>query len=120
MSFQPKLWLRHLALLRTLALIAPPALSEEATQRGFTRDEAPKQRGWEEKLRAFPQSENIREYVRVSSQEPHHAGGPGSKKVAEFILSKYKSWGLDAWIEEHEAFMPMPTERLLELIEPET
>lgn len=120
MSFHPNPWLRHLAVLSTLALAASPALSKETTQRGFTRDEAPKQKGWEEKLRAVPQSENIREYVRVSSQEPHHAGGPGSKKVAEFILSKYKSWGLDAWIEEHEAFMPMPTERLLELIEPET
>ena len=120
MSFHPDLWLRHVAVLSALALAAPPALSEETTQRGFTRDEVPKQKGWEEKLRTVPQSENIREYVRVSSQEPHHAGGPGSKKVAEFILSKYKSWGLDAWIEEHEAFMPMPTERLLELIEPET
>jgi N-acetylated-alpha-linked acidic dipeptidase len=57
--------------------------------------------------------------MRTSSAEPHHAGGPGSKKVAEFILSKYESWGLEAWIEEHEAYMPMPTERLLELIEPE-
>ena len=120
MSFHPNLWLRHLAVLSALALAAAPALSEETTQRGFTRDEVPKQKGWEEKLRAVPQSENIREYVRVSSLEPHHAGGPGSRKVAEFILSKYKSWGMDAWIEEHEAFMPMPTERLLELIEPET
>ncbi len=113
MSFNPNRWLGHLALLNALALAAPTAFSEETTQRGFTHDEAPEQKGWEEKLRAVPQSENLREYMRVSSQEPHHAGGPGRKKVAEFILSQYESWGLDAWIEEHEAFMPMPTERLL-------
>ncbi len=113
-------WFRLYAVIGLVAIAAPSALSEEATLRGFTRDEVPKQKEWEEKLRAVPRPDNIREYMRICSQEPHHAGGPGSKKVAEFILSKYESWGLDAWIEEHEAFMPMPTERLLELIHPQT
>ena len=33
--------------------------------------------------------------------EPHHLGSPGSKAVAEWILSKFKSWGLNASIEEY-------------------
>lgn len=112
-------WYPLIAVLSLLAIAAPRVLSEEVTLRGFTRNESARQKEWEEKLRAVPEAENLREYMRISSQEPHHAGGPGSKKVAEFILSKYESWGLDAWIEEHEAYMPMPTERLLELIHPE-
>ncbi len=87
---------------------------------GFTSDEVAAQREWEEAFRAIPQSANLREYMRVITEEPHIAGQPSSKKVAEYILSKFKSWGLDAWIEETEALMPMPTERLLELVEPET
>jgi N-acetylated-alpha-linked acidic dipeptidase len=58
--------------------------------------------------------------MHTISEEPHHAGGPGSKRVAEYILSKFKSWGLTAWIEEFEALMPMPRERALELVEPES
>ncbi len=114
---------RTFALALALGLIpfmASSAGSEDAPLRGFTKEGAQSQKQWEEKFRSIPEPENLREYLKASSAEPHHAGGPGSKKVAEYILSKYQSWGLDAWIEEHEAYMPMPTERLLELVEPET
>ena len=94
--------------------------SQETGLRGFTTDETESQREWEKKFRAIPLSSNIVEYMEVSSAEPHHAGSPGSRKVAEYILSQYESWGLNAWIEEHEALMPMPVERVLELVHPET
>ena len=88
--------------------------------RGFTTAAVDAQREREAAFRALPKPENLREYMKATSSEPHHAGGPGSRKVAEYILAKYKSWGLDAWIEEHEALMPMPTERVVELVGPET
>ena len=50
--------------------------------------------------------------------EPHVAGRPGSRKVAEYALEKFKSWGLDARIESFEAMMPWPTERLVEMVGP--
>ena len=42
--------------------------------------------------------------------EPHVAGQPASKKVADYALAKFKSFGLDARIEEFEAMMPWPIE----------
>src|SRR5438034_1458860 len=51
--------------------------------------------------------------------EPHHLGSPGSKAVAEWILSKLRSWGLNASIEEYRVLFPTPKERLLELLAPE-
>ena len=57
--------------------------------------------------------------MRAITEEPHHAGSPGSRKVAEYILDKFKSWGLDASIEPAEALLPYPVERTLELVEPE-
>ena len=48
--------------------------------------------------------------------EPHVAGRPASRKVAEYALEKFKSWGLDAQIESFEAMMPWPTERLVEMV----
>ena len=53
------------------------------------------------------------------TEEPHHAGSPGSKKVAEYVLSKFREWGLEAQIEEFEALLPTPNDRTLELIEPQ-
>ena len=58
--------------------------------------------------------------MRIITEEPHIAGLPGSKKVADYILSEFQSFGLNAWIEETQALMPLPTERYLELIEPES
>lgn len=87
--------------------------------RGFTAASSEPQRQAEEKFRAVPKPENLREHMRVISAEPHHAGGPGSRKVAEYVLSQFKSWGLNASIEPFEALMPFPTERVVELIAPE-
>jgi hypothetical protein len=58
--------------------------------------------------------------MRFITEEPHIAGLPGSKRVAEYVLSKFQSFGLNAWIEETQALMPLPTERRLELTAPES
>ena len=88
--------------------------------KGFLLDEVEQQREWEEKLRALPEPDNLRERMRIITEEPHIAGLPGSKKVADYILSELQSFGLNAWIEETQALMPLPTERYVELVEPES
>ena len=88
--------------------------------KGFLLDEVEQQREWEEKLRAIPEPDNLRERMRIITEEPHIAGLPGSKKVADYILSELQSFGLNAWIEETQALMPLPTERSVELVEPES
>ena len=44
------------------------------------------------------------------------AGQPSSKRVADYALEKFKSWGLDAKIEEFEAMMPWPIETSVEVV----
>ena len=56
--------------------------------RGFTNDQVASQKKREITFQATPDPKNLREYMQTISSEPHHAGSPGSKKVAEFILSK--------------------------------
>jgi N-acetylated-alpha-linked acidic dipeptidase len=103
-----------------LLLASPHARTQTpAPIRGFTAANSERQRQAEEKFRAVPKPENLREYMRATSDEPHHAGGPGSRKVAEYLLSQFKSWGLSASIEPFEALMPFPTERVVELLAPE-
>lgn len=101
-------------------LVAPAAQSQSpAGIRGFSAAGAAAERDREKQFQALPKPENLREYMREISAEPHSAGSPGSRKVAEYIVGKFKSWGLNAAIEEQEALMPFPTERLVELVGPE-
>jgi N-acetylated-alpha-linked acidic dipeptidase len=112
---------RRAALSLAAVLLIPPAIHSQQEQgiRGFTSDGGTAQRMLERQFRALPDPDRLREYMREITEEPHHAGGPGSRKVAEYILAKFKSWGLDASIEQTEALLPFPTERRLELVAPE-
>ncbi|MEO7273864.1 MAG: transferrin receptor-like dimerization domain-containing protein [Vicinamibacterales bacterium] len=87
--------------------------------RGFTGSSAAAERAAEQTFQAIPKPDNLRDYMRTITAEPHHAGSPNSKKVADYVLEKFRSWGLDARIEEFEALMPFPTERVVELIGPD-
>lgn len=86
--------------------------------RGFTTDALTAQRALEDRFRAVPDPARLREYMKDMTAEPHVAGRPGSKVVADYALAKFKSFGLDAAIEEYEAYMPWPIERRLEMVGP--
>lgn len=74
---------------------------------------------WEEKYRALPRTDLLRDYMKVLSAEPHNIGSLASKRNAEWIRDKFKSWGLDAKIEEYDVLFPTPQERIIEMIAPE-
>ncbi len=102
------------------ATAAPISLSAQAAPiRGFPADALDERVRLETILRATPDTALLRQYMLVMTEEPHHAGSPGSRAVAEFALSKFRDWGLDAEIEEFEALMPMPVSRHVELLSPE-
>ena len=56
-------------------------LAEETLVRGFTLEQSAKQRALEEKIKKIPQPANVREYIRVMSEEPHHTGSEAGRKV---------------------------------------
>jgi N-acetylated-alpha-linked acidic dipeptidase len=101
-------------------LLLFPALiySADSSIRGFPSKQLEQEQTLETKARAIPQTGNLRDYMRRLSDKPHHAGSPASKETAEYLLGLFRSWGLDASIEEFEALLPLPKKRLLELIAP--
>ncbi len=102
-----------------VASLAQLTLSGQAPAvRGFTSDAVAAQRALEERFRAVPDAARLREHMRVMTAEPHVAGRPGSKVVADYALAQFTSFGLNAAIEEYEAYMPWPTERRLEMVGP--
>lgn len=106
-----------IALLSVITLVLQAA-EPVRPLRGFSAEEARVERQWEEKFRAIPSPENLREYMRRLSARPHHVGSPYDKDNAEWLLAKFKSWGLDAKIEVFDVLFPTPKERAVELVEP--
>ncbi len=112
---------RRIAVILCLCIAVPAALGSQPAPsiRGFTNAHAAAERDREKLFQSIPTPSLLRENMRAISAEPHHAGSAGSRKVAEYILDKFKSWGLNASIEEFQALMPYPTERVVELVAPE-
>src|SRR5436309_1832797 len=100
------------------ALLLAAAPSPTTDLRGYSTDAAKAERDWEAKLRAIPSPDSLREYMRRLSARPHHVGSPYDKDNAEWILAKFKSFGLDARIETFDVLFPTPKERALEMTEP--
>lgn len=119
--------LNTLACVIVVFLIALPAQQQTTGGRlpstplqGFTANSAQQERDWENKFRAIPNTDNLREYMRLMSSHPHHVGSPWDKQNAEWMLARFQEWGWDAHIENFDVLFPTPKERHLELIEPGT
>ena len=109
---------RLLIVLALVALASPHPEAQTSAIRGFPADAVAAERQREEQFRQMPDSARLKEYMTAMAGEPHVAGRPGSRKVAEYALGQFKSWGLDAKIETFEALMPWPSERVLEMMAP--
>src|SRR5205809_6602927 len=105
-----------LVLMAGLLLGATPASPPGDTLRGFTTESAKAERDWETKFRAMPSPDSLRSYMRRLSARPHHVGSPYHRDNAEWILAKFKSFGLDAHIETFDVLFPTPLERAVELV----
>ena len=84
---------------------------------GFSADSAKTERQWEEKFKAIPKPENLREYMRRLTARPHNVGSPYDKDNADWIAAKFKEFGLETKIEEFDVLYPTPLERAIELVD---
>jgi N-acetylated-alpha-linked acidic dipeptidase len=102
----------------TLMAIAGHASDSIQALGGYSQQEAAAEAGWEQKFRAIPDQNRLRNDMERLSARPHHVGSPYDKDNAQWILNQLKSWGLEAHIESFDVLFPTPRERSLELIEP--
>ena len=109
----------HLVCLSLLAaaILAPAA--DAPPLRGYSPESARGERDWEVRFRAIPSPQNLHDYMQRLSARPHHVGSPYDKDNAEWILAKFKEWGLDAHIETFQVLFPTPKFRALEMVAPE-
>ncbi|MEP7354551.1 MAG: folate hydrolase, partial [Acidobacteriota bacterium] len=81
--------------------------------KGFAPAAWPAEHELEQQAQALPEATYLHTYMEKMASAPHHAGSPGSKAVADYLLKLMKSWDLDARIESFEALLPYPTIRLV-------
>ncbi len=86
--------------------------------RGFFADGVAEQQKVEREFRAIPDPAVARETMRRLAAAPHHLGSPAGAKNAEWILAKFREFGLEAHIETFDVLFPTPLERVVELVEP--
>ncbi len=94
---------------------APPVSSPP---RGFFADGVDAQQRLEREFRAIPDPAVARETMRRLAAAPHHLGSAEGAKNAQWILAKFREWGLEARIETFDVLFPTPRERVVELVEP--
>src|SRR5581483_9671908 len=90
----------------------------EAPMLGYSAQSARAQRDLEQKFRAIPSPQNMRDFMQRLSARPHHVGSAYGRQNAEWILAQFKQWGWDTRIETFDVLFPTPRERLVEMVEP--
>jgi N-acetylated-alpha-linked acidic dipeptidase len=101
-----------------LLALASIAQAQQKAITGFTDASAAKELQTEQAFDAALSAPRIGETIKDLSAFPHNVGSPGSKAVAEKILARYKSFGLDAHLETYTVLFPTPKTRMLELTGP--
>ncbi len=86
---------------------------------GFSPAAAQQERQIEAQFLKLPFAGNNRQYLFKLTEEPHVAGTQNNKKVAEYILSKYREWGWDAQLVEYKAYLSYPESIEVKLVEPQ-
>jgi len=111
--------MKPLCVFSLFALFHHPLFSQDPPHlRGFLAKDIPAEQSLEKQAQAIPDPGRLRQYMDFMAAEPHNAGSPRSKIVAEYVLGHFKEWGLDAHIEEFESLLPTPTLRQVEVVGP--
>jgi N-acetylated-alpha-linked acidic dipeptidase len=111
------LWRGGSLVVGALALGAAAPLTDPPLA-GYSAEASRIERDWESRLRAIPDPDTLRESMRRLSARPHHVGSAYGRDNAEWLLARFKSWGLDARIEQFDVLFPTPKVRVLELVAP--
>ena len=83
---------------------------------GFTTTSAARQRTLETRFLLLPSPERARAAHAFLTAEPHVAGTPRDRVLAEWIRDRWRDYGLEqADIVEHQVLLPYPAEMRLEM-----
>jgi N-acetylated-alpha-linked acidic dipeptidase len=100
------------------ALVAQSGPATQAIS-GFARTSLETQRRIEQRFLALPSERRVEAFHRYLTAEPHLAGSPRNRHLAEWQREQWLAWGLeDVHIVTHDVLLPYPEEVLVEMTAP--
>src|SRR5713226_9425722 len=83
---------------------------------GFTARSAAQERSVERRFLALPSPDNARDAHAFLTSEPHVAGSPRDRVLADWVRDRWREYGLEqVEIVEHEVLLPYATDVVAEM-----
>ena len=99
---------------------APKAAADGPRPRlGFLAASRDAERQAEIKMLAAPRPDRARAWLRALTEEPHVAGTPQGKRVAEYVRDRLLEMGLKAELVPYDIWLNLPASVSLKLLKPE-
>lgn len=107
-----------LSLIVTASL--PVVIAQDAirTPTGFSKASADANATFERIVLDTPTPANARRWLAALTEEPHVAGTPAEKNVAEYVRDRMAEFGLEVEMVKYDVFLNHPTKVSLTMIEP--
>jgi N-acetylated-alpha-linked acidic dipeptidase len=111
---------RFTAALLIAAVPTSPAFAQGAAKPpvGYSKATADANAGFEKIFFDTPTAENARRWLFQLTEEPHVAGTPAEKKVADWVAAKFKEFGLETETVKYDVFLNHPKHVSLKMIDP--
>jgi N-acetylated-alpha-linked acidic dipeptidase len=100
------------------AVLAVAALAEPEALFGFFAGSREAQARAEKAFLETPAPERAQRWLFALTEEPHVAGTPQEKTVAEYVLARFKEFGLEAEMVRYDVFLNHPKSVKLALVAP--
>jgi N-acetylated-alpha-linked acidic dipeptidase len=101
-----------------LSVAAPPLAAAESAPLGFFPSSAAAQARAEAVFLATPAPDQAARFLRALTEEPHVAGTPQEKVVADYVKARFEEFGLATEVATYEAFLNHPRSVSLKLVAP--
>ncbi len=111
-------YLTPLALILSVPISALLAQDPPRPPVGFSKASADALVKFERIALDTPTPENARKWLQALTEEPHVAGTPAEKKVAEWVRDRMVEFGLDTQMVSYDVFLNHPRNVSLMLVEP--
>jgi len=109
---------RILAGILMFSVLLLPLNAQDLPLAGYSNDGTRAERQWEEKFRAIPSPDRMRDAMQLLSAHPHNVGTAYDKQNAEWIAARLTEYGFQTQIETFDVLYPRPKEVAVELVAP--
>jgi N-acetylated-alpha-linked acidic dipeptidase len=111
---------RILAGILMVGVLLLPLNAQDMPLAGYSSESSRAERQWEEKFRASPSPDRMRDAMKLLSAHPHNVGTAYDEQNAEWIAARLTEYGFQTQIETFDVLYPTPKERAVELVAPTT